>query len=48
MVARNHLWQDLTPSSGVSEDSYGVLTIIINKKSFKKKKDFLVMKAYVM
>jgi hypothetical protein len=26
MVAHNHLSQDLTPSSGVSEDSYSVLT----------------------
>jgi hypothetical protein len=26
MVAHNHLQQDLTPSSGVSEDSYSVLT----------------------
>jgi hypothetical protein len=29
MVAHNHLWCDLTPSSGVSEDSYSVL--IYNK-----------------
>jgi hypothetical protein len=28
MVAHNHLQQDLTPSSGVSEDSYSVLTYI--------------------
>jgi len=26
MVARNHLWWDLVPSSGVSEDSDSVLT----------------------
>jgi hypothetical protein len=26
MVAHNHLWWDLMPSSGVSEDSYSVLT----------------------
>jgi hypothetical protein len=26
MVAHNHLWRDLTPSSGVSEDNYSVLT----------------------
>jgi hypothetical protein len=36
MVAHNHLQQDLTPSSGVSEDSYSVLTYI-NKVNFKKK-----------
>jgi DNA repair protein RadC len=28
MVAHNHPQQDLTPSSGVSEDSYSVLTYI--------------------
>jgi hypothetical protein len=37
MVAHNHLQQDLTPSSGVSEDSYSVLTYI-NKINLKKKK----------
>jgi hypothetical protein len=26
MVAHNHPWRDLTPSSGVSEDSYSALT----------------------
>jgi hypothetical protein len=26
MVAHNHPYRDLTPSSGVSEDSYNVLT----------------------
>jgi hypothetical protein len=28
MVAHNHLWWDLMPSSGVSEDSGSVLTFI--------------------
>jgi hypothetical protein len=37
MVAHNHPQQDLTPSSGVSEDSYSVLTYI-NKINLKKKK----------
>jgi hypothetical protein len=37
LVAHNHLQQDLTPSSGVSEDSYSVLTYI-NKINLKKKK----------
>ena len=36
MVAHNHPQQDLTPSSGVSEDSYSVLTYI-NKINLKKK-----------
>jgi hypothetical protein len=38
MVAHNHprQQQDLTPSSGVSEDSYSVLTYI-NKINLKKK-----------
>ena len=31
MVAHNHLWWDLTPSSGVSENSYSVL--MYNNKS---------------
>jgi hypothetical protein len=34
-VAHNHPQQDLTPSSGVSEDSYSVLTYI-NKINLKK------------
>jgi hypothetical protein len=34
-VAHNHPQQDLTSSSGVSEDSYSVLTYI-NKLSLKK------------
>jgi hypothetical protein len=37
MVAQNHPSRDLTPSSGVSEDSYNVLTY--NKYIFKKKKE---------
>jgi hypothetical protein len=36
MVTHNHPKQDLTPSSGVSEDSYSVLTYI-NKTNLKKK-----------
>jgi DNA repair protein RadC len=43
MVAHNHPQQDLTPSSGVSEDSYSVLTYInkinLKKKNFKKRKE---------
>jgi hypothetical protein len=35
IVAHNHLEWDPMPSSGVSEDSYGVLTYINN--SLKKK-----------
>ena len=35
MVAHNHLYQDLT-SSVVSEDSYSVHIIIVNKSFFKK------------
>jgi hypothetical protein len=35
MVAHNHLQCDLTPSSGVSEDSDGVL-IYINKTSWER------------
>jgi DNA repair protein RadC len=38
MVAHNHPQQDLTPSSGVSEDSYSVLTYI-NKINLLKKKN---------
>jgi hypothetical protein len=38
MVAHNHPQQDLTPSSGVSEDSYSVLTYI-NKINLKKKEN---------
>jgi hypothetical protein len=40
MVAHNHLQRDLTPSSGLFEDSYSVLTCnkyIFLKKSMKKK-----------
>jgi hypothetical protein len=39
MVAHNHPQQDLTPSPGVSEDSYSVLTYI-NKINLLKKKEF--------
>jgi DNA repair protein RadC len=38
MVAHNHPQQDLTPSSGVSEDSYSVLKYI-NKINLKKKRN---------
>jgi hypothetical protein len=38
MAVHNHPQQDLTPSSGVSEDSYSVLTYI-NKINLKKKKN---------
>ena len=38
MVAHNHPQQDLTPSAGVSEDSYSVLTYINKINEFKKKK----------
>jgi hypothetical protein len=31
MVAHDHLQSDLTPFSGVSEDSYSLLIYIINK-----------------
>jgi hypothetical protein len=37
-VAHNHPQQDLTPSSGVSEDSYSVLTYINKINLYKKKK----------
>jgi DNA repair protein RadC len=45
MVAHNHPQQDLTPSSGVSEDSYSVLTYI-NKINLKKKKENYVRFLY--
>jgi len=38
MVAHNHLYWDLMPSSGVSEDSNSVLTYIKISKSLKRKK----------
>ena len=37
MVAHNHPWWDLMPSSGVSEDSYSVLCIITNKSLGRSK-----------
>ena len=40
MVAYNHLWWYLTPSSGASEDSYSVLRII---SPLKKKKLWLTV-----
>jgi hypothetical protein len=40
MVAHNHLQCDLTPSSGVSEDSYGVLIYIKQINLKKKKKEY--------
>jgi hypothetical protein len=39
MVAPNHLEWDLTPSSGVSEESNGVLIYIIIIKIFKNIKE---------
>jgi hypothetical protein len=36
VVAHNHLSWDLTPPSGVSEDSDSVLIYIKSKKFFKK------------
>jgi hypothetical protein len=46
MVAHNHPQQDLTPSSGVSEDSYSVLTYINKINLLKKKKKLLRLGMY--
>jgi hypothetical protein len=37
MVAHNHLSWDLTPSSGVSEDSDSVLVIYIKDKNLRER-----------